>query len=149
MKYQPPIWEYKLQCPEKCSGYYDGFADVLYHMRLIHKIKINRVEPTSIQKDTFTDRHLIHPTNKPTFVFCMKKDVFQAMSMRTKKYILDPSSIVLQDGSINVTEANSVKQPQPKTKRSLESFSKESHEEEEEERKRRIDKIFNFLWSQF
>ena len=141
MKYQPPIWEYKLQCPEKCSGYYDGFTDVIYHMIKIHKIKINRVEPTSIQKDTFTDRRLIHSTNKPIAVFCMKKDVFQAMSMRTKKYILDPTTIFLQDESINVTETNSVKEPHPKTKR--------RSAKEDQLLRSRLDKIYNFLWSQF
>ena len=67
------IFEYKSKCPKKCPGYYHHL-DCLRHMSGIHGIK------------TRTDGGNKGCSYEPIRVLCMKKDTFEIMTCRTKKF---------------------------------------------------------------
>ena len=67
------IFEYKSKCPKKCPGYYHHF-DCLRHMSGIHGIK------------TRSDGGNKGCSYEPIRVLCMKKDTFEIMTCRTKKF---------------------------------------------------------------
>ena len=67
------IFEYKSKCPKKCPGYYHHL-DCLRHMSEIHGIK------------TRTDGGNKGCSYEPIRVLCMKKDTFEIMTCRTKKF---------------------------------------------------------------
>ena len=67
------IFEYKSKCPKKCPGYYHHL-DCLHHMSEIHGIK------------TITDGENKSCSYEPIRVLCMKKDAFEIMTCRTKKF---------------------------------------------------------------
>ena len=67
------IFEYKSKCPKKCPGYYHHL-DCLRHMSGIHGIK------------TRSDGGNKGCSYEPIRVLCMKKDTFEIMTCRTKKF---------------------------------------------------------------
>ena len=67
------IFEYKSKCPKKCPGYYHHL-DFLHHMSEIHGIK------------TITDGENKSCSYEAIRVLCMKKDAFEIMTCRTKKF---------------------------------------------------------------
>ena len=67
------IFEYKSKCPKKCPGYY-LHLDCLRHMSGIHGIK------------TRSDGGNKGCSYEPIRVLCMKKDTFEIMTCRTKKF---------------------------------------------------------------
>ena len=72
----PTIWDHRWKCPKKCSGSFTLYLDCLNHMTSIHGIR------SSIHGDGS-----ISSSYKPIKVFCMKKNPFQVMTERTKKYL--------------------------------------------------------------